>query len=80
MQVDQVRRTNGQIELSWISPPNASSRQPYQVEYKTALDAAWTPLTNSSGFRYDTGRAHWIDDGTQTGSGAHFYRVKLRQP
>lgn len=82
MQVDQVRRTNGQIELSWISPPNASSRQPYQVEYKTALDAAWTPLTNSSGFRYDTGRAHWIDDGAGAGaaSSTRFFRVELRQP
>jgi len=78
--VDEILRTNGQVALSWTSPANASNRHPYQIEYKTSLNSVWIPLNNTNGFRYDTGRAHWIDDGTQTGSGAHFYRVKLRQP
>lgn len=52
------------------------------MQENSALDAAWTPLTNTSGFRYDTGRAHWIDDGAGTGaaSSARFSRVELRQP
>lgn len=79
-QVDQILRTNGQVALSWASPANAASRQPYQVEYKTSLNAAWIPLTGTNAFRYGPSRTRWIDDGTQTGGAARFFRVKLRQP
>ena len=81
MQVDQIRRTNGRIEMSWASPANASNRQPYQVEYKTSLNSVWIPLNKTNGFRYDTGRTRWIDDGSETGagSGAQFFRVRLRK-
>lgn len=80
--VDEIRRTNGHIAMSWTSPANASNRQPYQVEYKPSLDAAWIPLNGTNSFHYDTGRTHWIDDGSQVGTGAEarFFRVKLRQP
>ena len=80
--VDKILRTNGRIEMSWSSPANASNRQPYQVEYKASLNAAWIPLTNPGLFRYDTGRTRWIGDGSETGAAgsARFFRVKLRQP
>jgi subtilisin family serine protease len=78
--VDEIRRTNGRVEMSWTSPANASNRQPYQVECKTSLNAAWIPLNDTNGLRYESGRTHWMDDGTGAGSGAQFFRVRLRQP
>jgi subtilisin family serine protease len=79
--VDHVRHTNGVTELSWISPANASNKQPYRVEYKTSVSGAWIPLTNTNAFRYETNRVYWVDDGAQTGGlgDTRFYRVGLRQ-
>ena len=78
--VDQVRRANAVTELSWISPANASNKQPFQVEYKTSVPGAWIPLTDPNAFRYGTNRTYWTDDGTQTGiqRDTRLYRVKLR--
>ena len=78
--VEQLRRDDGPTELSWLSPANASTRQPYQIEYKTTLADAWMPLTNVNAFRYETNRTYWTDDGTQTSGfeAARFYRVGLR--
>ena len=78
--VDQIRRADGRVELSWISPLNAAQKQPYQVEYKSSLNGAWIVLTNAGGFRYETNRTYYVDDGTQTGgmADARFYRVGLR--
>lgn len=80
--VDQLRRTNGHIELSWISPSNASNKEPYQVEYKTSFNEPWIPLTNANAFRYEEGRTHWTDNEPHsTGVGtARFFRVRLRSP
>jgi len=81
-QVDQVRRTYNHVELSWVSPANAGSRQPYQVEYKSSLGSGWVPLTNPSAFRYEAGRTYWNDDGSETGiaTSTVYFRVKLRPP
>lgn len=81
-QVDHVHRTGSHVELSWASPANAGSRQPYQVEFKSSLGSGWIPLTNSSAFRYEAGRTYWNDDGSETGiaTGTGFFRVKLRPP
>lgn len=78
--VDVIERTNDTMHLSWLSPGNAGSRHPYQVEYRSSFGAAWMPLTNANAFRYESHRTHWIDDGWQTGGGgvAGFYRVGLR--
>jgi len=78
--VDHVRHTNGETELSWISPANASNKQPYRVEYKTSVSGNWIPLTNTNALRYDTNRAYWVDDGAQTGGSGdvRFYRIGLR--
>jgi subtilisin family serine protease len=78
--VDVIERTNDTMHLSWLSPGNAGSRHPYQVEYRPSFGAAWIPLTNANAFRYESHRTHWIDDGWQTSGGgvAGFYRVGLR--
>lgn len=80
--VDQIRRMNNHVELSWASPANAGSRQPYQVEYKSALGSGWIPLTNSAAFRYEAGRTVWSDDGAETGiaTSSGYFRVRLRPP
>ena len=79
--VDRVRHISNRIELSWVSPANASNKQPYQVEYKTSLTNAWITLTNANAFRYETNRTYWIDDGSPTDEpgGTRFYRVGLRR-
>lgn len=81
-QVDQIRRTNSYVELSWTSPANAASRQPYQIEYRPSLNTSWIPLTNTSTFHHDSGRTRWNDDGYEAGpsTGARYFRIKLRQP
>jgi subtilisin family serine protease len=78
--VDPVRRTNGWIELSWISPANASNRQPYQVEYKISVAGGWMLITDTNAFRNATNRDFWMDDGISTGGQGEdrFYRVRLR--
>lgn len=78
--IDQVRYTNGAVELSWISPANASNKQPYRVEYRTAVGGEWIPLTNTSAFRYETNRVYWVDDESLIGGSGdlRFYRVALR--
>jgi hypothetical protein len=78
--VDSIRYTMGVVELSWPSPANANDRKPYRVEWKPALAAAWTALTNQNAFRYDHQRTYWTDDGTETGgaSSTRLYRIGLR--
>ncbi len=81
-QVDYIWRTNDHIELSWASPANAATRQPYQVEYRPSLNGNWIPLTNTAAFHYDSDHTRWSDDGYEAGAatGTRYFRVKLRQP
>jgi hypothetical protein len=43
MRVDRVQRSNQVVRLSWISPPNASNRQPYEVQFQNLVTGAWPP-------------------------------------
>jgi subtilisin family serine protease len=81
--VDQVTTlTNRQVRVSWASPPNASNKQPYQIEFTTSVAKPWTLLTATNGFLYQTNRTFWTDDGTATGTNfnalTRYYRVRLR--
>jgi hypothetical protein len=78
--IDQaLRLPNGSLVLSWISPPNAADKHPYQIEFRTAATAPWVPLDPASGFSYEGNRTYWTDDGSLTGSSlTKFYRVRLR--
>ena len=83
--IDQVvTLANGDLMLSWESPPNAGQRQPYRVDYSTSPNRPWTTLTNSNGFVYSSNRTEWIDDGSVTGTYdpalPRFYRVHIWQP
>ena len=81
--IDQVTAlTNRQIKIGWVSPPNASNRQPYQICFSTNLAGPWSLFAATNGFSYTSNRTYWIDDGTQTGSysnsAAQFYRIQLK--
>jgi subtilisin family serine protease len=74
--VDRAGWSNGLFQLSWSSPPNASNKQPYQVEFKSALTDSWTVSTGAAAFAYSTNRTFWSD--TNLTSNARYYRVGLR--
>lgn len=80
--IDQVTMLpNHQFKFSWLSPPNASNKQPYQICFTTNLAGPWNLYTATNGFTYATNRTYWVDDGTLTGinsNSATFYRVQLK--
>ncbi len=77
--IDRVERIDGTLRLSWISPANASNRQPYRVEFKSALNAAWTAAPASpSRFAYTINRTFWTEPNPIPTGG--FYRVRLNPP
>ena len=74
--VDQVTRSNQLVRLSWRSPPNASNKQPCQVQFTTALTGPWTTATASSAYTLSGTRTSWPD--TNATAGTRYYRVRLR--
>ena len=79
--VDQVRRTAGGFELSWISPDNARQKLPYVVDSKLNVrTASWIPVNATNAFRYETNRVTWTDARPPPPAPANgrFYRVRLR--
>ena len=71
--------TNQAVVLSWPSPPNASNKQPFQVQFTTTLGRPWT--TSSGQFQYLPTRTFWTNYLPQSATNAQpgFYRVGLRQ-
>ncbi len=76
--IDQVNPLpDGRLELSWTSPINASTNQPYRVELATPLDGTWTRVTNGT-FRYEGDRTWWTEpEPPPTASTDRFYRVRI---
>jgi hypothetical protein len=76
--LDQVNPLpSGRLELSWVSPINASTNQPYRVEFTTPLTNTWTRVTNGV-FRYEGYRTWWVEpDPPPTAAGDRFYRVNI---
>ena len=73
-------RSNSNTILSWRSPTNAASRQPYRIDYAHAVTGPWTTLNSSTNFTYGTTNTTWKDNGTETGglpTTNRFYRVKV---
>jgi hypothetical protein len=76
--IDQVNPlADGRLELSWKSPINASTNQPFRVEFTTPLTSTWTRVTGGV-FRYEGYRTWWTEpDPPLTASADRFYRVKI---
>jgi len=76
--IDQVNPLpDGRLELSWKSPINASTNQPYCVELATPLTSTWTRVTNGV-FRYEGYRTWWTEpDPPPTFNAERFYRVRI---
>jgi subtilisin family serine protease len=72
--VDQIGWSNGVVRFSWLSPANASNKQPYQVQFRNGLIGAWTTSMNTS-FVYGTNRTSWTET---NGAGMRYYRVRVR--
>jgi len=76
--VDTIKTTNNALTLSWVSPLNASNKQPYQVQCATSLGGGWVTLTDSNSFHYASGRTDWTLPGAVTNNPQRFYRVSVR--
>ncbi len=77
--IDSIwRLPNGQVVLSWPSPPNAGSRQPYRIRAKSSLTGAWMQQTSPFGFGYSTNRTYWTNTNTKASVG--FFEVKVNFP
>lgn len=78
--VDAIRHTNGVNELSWRGPANATSKQPFQIVFQTALNTPWLVSTQTNTFRYTADRIVWRDDARSTDASGEtrFYKVQLR--
>ena len=68
--------------LSWASPPNATNRMPYTIEYTDQLTNAWQQVTNLSSVAYGVTNSSWTDTGSDTGThptnvASRYYRVKI---
>ena len=64
--------------FSWTSPPNAPTKEPYQMEASDSPVTNWFALTNGA-FTYTSDRTFWTENSPFTDSTARFYRVKIRQ-
>jgi hypothetical protein len=75
--IDQVNRLpDGRLELSWVSPTNASTNQPYRVEWTAPVTEAWNRVTNGV-FRYEGHRTWWAEPDPPPLAAERFYRVKI---
>jgi hypothetical protein len=72
--VDQAEWCHGVFRIGWFSPPNASNKQPYQVQFKNALTDTWITATGNNAFAYGTNRTSWSDTNAPD---ARFYRIGL---
>ena len=68
--------------LHWSSPPNATNRMPYSIEYTDNLTNSWQTLTNLSSIAYGVTNSSWTDNGSETGShptntASRYYRVRI---
>jgi subtilisin family serine protease len=78
--VDQVRKVQGRLELSWLSPPNAAAKEPWLVECAGSPAGPWAPVPNDSAIRYETGRTYWLEGASFAAENPlrRFYRVRIR--
>lgn len=80
-EVDTFCQTNnGDIKISWQTPPNATNNKPFKVEISSSTSSLWITAT---GIVYSAGRALWVDDGTETGVHPtnvtmRIYRIKIK--
>lgn len=69
--------SSGGVSLKWISPPNASSRNPYDIYWSTDLKS-WE-MVESPDIQY-TERAEWVDGNSLNPDvpNQRFYRLSIR--
>ena len=65
----------GGATLSWSSPPNASNRAPYRVQYKTSLGSAWMDCAETQ-FTYTSSTTRWTS--TNPLPDCIYYRIGAR--
>jgi subtilisin family serine protease len=76
--VGQLALSNLTRTLSWESPPNASNREPYLVEYAESISGTWTTASESVQFTYATSQTTWEANGYTDTPG--FFRVRVPAP
>jgi thermitase len=68
--------SNGVPKFSWSSPPNASNKQPVEIESCDLIEDGWNAGGSTNGLFYTTNQTFFHD--TNDWSGPRFYRLKLR--
>ena len=76
--ISMVKVSDEAPVLSWTSPPNASFKQPYQVQSAPGPGGQWSDVTVSGRFTYTTNSTSWTGPAIQAPDGERFYRVVLR--
>jgi hypothetical protein len=76
--IDHVQMTGNNIILSWPSPPNASTKQPFLVEFTTGINGPWIPITALGRFSYESNRTYWTGPQGATNQPSKVYRVRIR--
>jgi len=69
---------SAQVKLAWNAPANVASKNAYKIRFSPNL-SSWTIVDQPVGISYVSGRAEWIDNGSQTGGlpgpGGRYYQI-----
>ena len=76
--ISSVNFSNDAPVLSWTSPSNASTKQPYLVQNAPAPEGPWSDTTANGSFNYTTNLTSWSGPTIRAPGGEQFYRVVLR--
>lgn len=72
---DLMATNSGDRALLWHCPTNASVKQPFRVNYATALTGAWTTVSNVASVGSN---AVWVDTNAAFAT-SRFYRVTIKE-
>ena len=73
-QVDQISTADGALTLSWPTPPNASSKKPYEVYFRTLEANTWTRVATTNFITFTPNRASWSTNAPPAG----LYQIAVR--
>jgi subtilisin family serine protease len=73
--ISQIGFTNDTVQLCWPSPPNASNKHSFRVEWANSLTSSWTVDSSISRLRYETNLTYWTQSGPH--ASARFYRLRF---
>lgn len=72
--IDQVTTTDGNISISWPTPDNASTKKPYEIQYRAPDQTVWTRVATTNAISFEGARASWTTPSPSPG----FYEVVVR--